>query len=169
VATLAMEALTGAVRGVGLALGADRCWLYAREPATATGIALVRWLRAEDVGDVPDDLTAWSTEPADLARRDPLLRRALEGVAADVVDDTARAAVDHAMERALGHRAFVHLNLHVDGALWGVLQPGMTAAPRAWTGAEREAMLALRPALAALVAATLAGGSLRPQSRREVG
>ncbi len=133
-----MESLTGAVRGVGLALGADRCWLYARDPATASGIALVRWLRAGDVGDVPDDLTAWSTEPADLARRDPLFRRALEGAPADLVDDTARADVDRAMERALGHRAFVHLNLHLDGALWGVLQPGMTAAPRAWTAAERD-------------------------------
>jgi hypothetical protein len=128
----------------------------------------VRWLRAGDVGDVPDDLTAWSTEPADLARRDPLFGRALAGVPADMVDDTARADVDRALERALGHRAFVHLNLHVDGALWGVLQPGMTAAPRAWTPAEREAVLTLRPALAALVAATLRGG-LRPPSRREVG
>ena len=164
-----METLTGAVRGAGRALGADRCWLYARDPATASGIALVRWLRAEDAGDVPGDLTAWSTEPADLARRDPLFGRALAGAPADMVDDTARAGVDRAIERALGHRAFVHLNLHLDGALWGVLQPGMTAAPRAWTAAERADLLALRPALAALVAAALEGGSLRPPSRREVG
>jgi GAF domain-containing protein len=169
VATLAMESLTGAVRGVGRALGADRCWLYARDPATASGIALVRWLRAGDVGDVPDDLTGWSTEPADLARRDPLFGRALEGAPADVVDDTAHADVDRAMERALGHRAFIHLNLHLDGALWGVLQPGMTAAPRAWTAVERAELLALRPALAALVAAALENGRLRPPSRREVG
>jgi hypothetical protein len=45
----------------------------------------------------------------------------------------------------------------------------MTAAPRAWTAAERDAVLALRPALAALVAAALEEGSLRPPSRREVG
>ena len=29
-AALALDALAGAVRGVGRALGADRCWLYAR-------------------------------------------------------------------------------------------------------------------------------------------
>jgi len=164
-----MEALTGAVCGVGRALGADRCWLYVRDPATGSGIALVRWLRVGDVADVPSGLTAWSTEPADLGRRDPLFGRALEGAPADVVEDTARADVDRAMERALGHRAFVHLNLHLDGELWGVLQPGMTAAPRSWTPGERAELLALRPGLAALVAAALDGGGLRPPSRREVG
>ena len=163
-----MESLTGAVAASGARSAPTAAGSTPAIPRPS-GIALVRWLRADDVGDVPDDLTAWSTEPAGLARRDPLFRRALEGAPADVVDDTARADVDRAMERALGHRAFVHLNLHLDGALWGVLQPGITAAPRAWTAAERTELLALRPALAALVAATLEGGGLRPPGRREVG
>jgi hypothetical protein len=167
--SIALEALAGAVRGVGLALGADRCWLYARDPATRSGVALVRWLRAEDVRDLPEDVRVWSTEPAELPARDPLLRRARDGVPADVIGDVAAADVDHELERALGHRAFVHLNLEADGALWGVLQPGMTRAPRAWSGEERAALLALRPALAPLVIAALEGGSGRPASVRLVG
>jgi hypothetical protein len=166
---LAMEALAGAVRGVGSALGADRCWLYAREPGTATGVALVRWLRAGDVNDVPEDVCRWSAEPPDLGRRDPLFGRALDGVAADVIDDVDAADVDLALERALGHRAFVHLNLHADGQLWGVLQPGMTRRPRAWTADERAGLLALRPALTPLVVAAVRAASGRPASRRVVG
>lgn len=165
----ALAALAGAVRSVGLALRADRCWLYARDPATRSGIALVRWLRAEDVADVPEDVRSWSGEAADLPARDPLLRRALAGAPADAVADAATADVDHELERALGHRAFVHLNLHVDGALWGVLQPGMTDAPRTWTDEERAGLLALRPSLALLVVDALEGGGARPASSRLVG
>jgi hypothetical protein len=61
------------------------------------------------------------------------------------------------------------VNLHAGGSLWGVLQPGMTAGPRAWTPDERAALVALRPAFAELVIAALAGGSGRPPSRRVVG
>ena len=162
---LALDAVAGAVRGVGRALGADRCWLYARDPATRTGIALVRWLRADDVPDVPPDLCAWTVEADDLAATDPLFGRALAGIPADAIDDTHAADVHRPLEDALGHRAFVHLNLHHDGALVGVLQPGMTGAPRAWT--ETEALLALRPGLAALTSA--ATGTPRPKSVRLVG
>jgi GAF domain-containing protein len=164
-----MDVLAGAVRSVGLALDADRCWLYARDPETATGVALVRWLRTSAVDDVPEDLRAWSVEPPDLRRRDPLFARALDGAPADAVDDVTEADVDLALERALGHRAFVHVNLHAGGSLWGVLQPGMSTRPRAWTPDERAALLALSPAFAALVVAALAGGSGRPPSRRVVG
>jgi GAF domain-containing protein len=167
--TLPVHALAGAVRGVGLALGADRCWLYARDPTIATGVALVRWLRAGDVADVPQDLRSWNVEAADLSRRDPLFARALAGAPADVIDDVETADVDLSLERALGHRAFVHLNLHANGSLWGVLQPGMTTRPRPWTSAERSALLDLRPALAPLVVAALRGGSGRPASCRAVG
>lgn len=167
--TLVLDALAGAVRGAGLALGADRCWLYARDPVGATGIALVRWLREDGVQDLPRDLWSWSAEAADLPRRDPLFARALGGAPADVIGDVRDADVDLALERALGHRAFVHLNLHANGSLWGVLQPGMTTRSRAWTAAERSALLALRPALAPLLVAALEGGSARPASRRVVG
>jgi hypothetical protein len=167
--SLPVQALAGAVRGVGLALGTDRCWLYARDPATATGVALVRWVRTDAVPDVPEDLRRWSAEAADLPRRDRLFARALAGAPADVIDDAETADVDLSLEHALGHRAFVHLNLHADGSLWGVLQPGMTTGPRAWTPAERSALLDLRPALAPLLVAALRDGSGRPASCRAVG
>jgi len=159
---LAMAALAGAVRGVGRALRADRCWLYARDPADGAGIALVRWLRAGDVADVPLGLRDWTIEAPDLSETDPLFARALAGVPADAIGDTRAARVNRGLEDALGHRAFVHLNLHQDGRLVGVLQPGMTGAPRAWT--ETEALIALRPALAALTAAAIRG--TRPASIR---
>ena len=163
-AELALAALAGAVRGVGCALAADRCWLYARDPATGSGIALVRWLRAADVPDVPADLRNWTAEAPDLPDADPLFARALAGAPADAIADTHAADVHRPLEDALGHRAFVHLNLHHEGALVGVLQPGMTGAPRAWT--ETEALLALRPGLAALTAGAVRH---RPESVRLVG
>jgi hypothetical protein len=144
-------ALIHAVRDTGLALGADRCWLYARDPATGRGIALARWLRDPATPDVPADLHDWAPEPDDLADTDPLFARALAGVPLDAVDDVRTAPVNRELEAALGHRAFVHVNLHRDGALVGVLQPGMTAAPRAWTAAERDGLLRRRAQLAALL------------------
>jgi hypothetical protein len=158
-----LNALAAAVRGAGLALGADRCWLYARDPATAQGIALVRWLRAPGIPDVPADLQVWSAEAPDLAATDPLFARALAGEPLDAIDDVEAAAVNVRLERALGHRAFVHLNLHAGGELLGVLQPGMTT-PRAWAAEELAQLAALRPGLAELL--NVAG---RPPSRLLVG
>ena len=61
--------------------------------------------------------------------------------------------MDPELERALGHRAFIHLNLHVDGVLWGTFQPGMTETPRIWTDQDRGVLLRLRPILAVVAAA----------------
>jgi GAF domain-containing protein len=150
-----MERVTGAVRAVGEALAADRCWLYARDPATARGIALACWRRDDSVTGLPPELSDWQPEAPDLFRTDPLFGRALAGEPLDLIDDVRTADVNRELEQALGHTAFAHLNLHHAGELWGVLQPGMTTGPRAWTPAERDALLALRPALARLVAALI--------------
>jgi GAF domain-containing protein len=163
------EAVAGVVADTGLALGADRCWLYARDPARGRGIALVRWLRTEQVADVPASLRSWTAEAADLAARDPLFARALSGAPLDAVDDAETADVDRELEAALGHRAFLHLNLHAGGRLWGTLQPGMTRGPRAWTPAERRRVLELRPALGAALAALVERDGERLASRRLVG
>ena len=156
--SLALTALEGAVRAVGEALAADRCWLYGRDPAARCGIALVRWRRDDAVTDLPPELRDWQPEAPGLARTDPLFGRALAGEPLDLVDDISAADVDQELERALGHTAFAHLNLHHGGELWGVLQPGMTGGPRAWTARERDALLALRPGLAPLVAAAVQSG-----------
>jgi GAF domain-containing protein len=163
--SLGVAVLAGAVRAVGQKLGADRCWLYARDPGAGAGVALVRWLRAEDVTDVPAELCAWTPEAPDLAQTDPLFARALAGVGADAIVDTRIADVNRPLEDALGHRAFVHLNLRHDGELVGVLQPGMTVEPRAWH--ELDDLIALRPGLAALTTAAVRGG--RPDGVRLVG
>jgi GAF domain-containing protein len=150
------------VREVGLGLGADRCWLYARDPQRRAGIALVRWLRAPGVPDVPAELHRWTPEAADLATIDPLFARALAGHPVDVIDDAETGPCNAELERALGHRAFIHLNLHADGVLWGTLQPGMTATARRWTDAERDRLLAMRPRLTRLVAGSPTGSHWRP-------
>jgi GAF domain-containing protein len=155
---LALAALEGAVRAVGEALAADRCWLYGRDPETRCGTALTLWRRDATVTGLPPELRTWRPEAPDLPRTDPLFGRALAGEPLDLVDDTSTTDVDAVLERALGHRAFAHLNLHHGGELWGVLQPGMSDGPRAWTGPERDALLALRPALAPLVAAAVQSG-----------
>jgi GAF domain-containing protein len=161
----AVAVLAAAVRAVGQALAADRCWLYARDPGARAGVALVRWLRAEAVTDVPVGLHGWTPEAPDLARTDPLFARAIAGRAADAVDDTRSADVDRPLEDALGHRSFVHLNLHHEAQLVGVLQPGMTSRPREW--GDLDALIALRPAFAALTAVAVAGR--RPASIRLIG
>lgn len=160
-----LSQLVGIVESVGASLGADRCWLYARLPDRRRGIALVRWLRHAGVPDVPDDLCRWTDEAPDLPERDPLLARALAGEPLDAVADVTDAAVEPELERALGHRAFVHVNLHVDGVLWGTLQPGMSAEPRTWTAEEQAELLAIRPVVAAVLAVLVTehGEGLRSQ------
>lgn len=96
---------------VGSELGADRCWLYARDPSRRIGIALARWRRSVEVRDVPEDLWQWTPEGDDLAEIDPLFARALAGHPLDAIDDATTGPCNAELERALGHRAFIHLNL----------------------------------------------------------
>lgn len=163
------QTLARIVRDVGLELGADRCWVYARDPRRRRGIAAVRWLRSAEVADVPAELAGWAAEAPDLHDVDPLFARALAGEPLDVVDDALTGACNPALERALGHRAFVHLNLHLDGVLWGTVQPGMTAAPRRWSERDRELLSALRPALTRLVAELVRSRGDGLRSRRLIG
>ena len=162
------ETLARIVRDIGVELRADRCWVYARDPRRRHGIAAVRWLRTEEVADVPAELADWTAETADLPDIDPLFARALAGRPLDVVDDALTGACNPALERILGHRAFVHLNLHVDGVLWGTVQPGMTAAARRWSEAERELLSGLRPELARTVAELVRTRGVALRSRRLV-
>jgi GAF domain-containing protein len=157
------------VAAAGAQLAADRCWLYARDPRRRRGIALVRWLRTPEIPDLPAELRTWTDEAPGLDRRDPLFARALAGAELDLIADAETADVDRELERALGHRAFAHLNLHAGGELWGTLQPGMTGAPRAWTAADRRRLLDLRPALGRALAALVRRDGERLASRRLVG
>jgi GAF domain-containing protein len=163
------QALARIVSAVGLHLSANRCWLYARHPERRRGVAAVRWLRTSEIADLPEDLHQWSYEPSDLPARDPLFAHALAGQAIDVIDDATCGPVDAGLEQALGHRAFVHLNLHARGSLWGTLQPGMTRIPRHWTTGERSFLLDLRPVLAPMLASLVAARGDRLRSQRVIG
>jgi hypothetical protein len=126
----------------------------------------VRWLSRPGVPDVPAEVRTWTAEAPDLPARDPLFARALAGVPLDAVDDVEAGGVDADLERALGHRAFLHANLHHHGELWGTLQPGMTDAPRSWTPADRDAVLRVRDDLARRVAALVRERGERLRSLR---
>lgn len=147
------ETLARIVRDIGVELRVDRCWVYARDPELRRGIAAVRWLRSPEIADVPAALHDWTTEAPDLHETDPLFSRALAGERLDTVDDAVSGPCNPAIEQALGHRAFAHLNLHVDGVLWGTVQPGMTAAPRRWSELDRVQLSSLRLPLARMVKA----------------
>jgi hypothetical protein len=126
----------------------------------------VRWLSRPGVPDVPAEVRTWTAEAPDLPARDPLFARALAGVPLDAVDDVEAGGVDAELEWALGHRAFLHANLHHDGELWGTLQPGMTERPRAWIAADRELVLRVRGDLAPRVAALVREHGERLRSLR---
>jgi GAF domain-containing protein len=163
------ETLARIVRDVGVELGADRCWVYARHPRRRRGIAVVRWLRSAEVTDVPAELADWADEAPDLPDVDRLFARALAGEPLDVVDDALAGGCNPALERVLGHRAFLHVNLHLEGVLWGTVQPGMTAAPRRWSERDRELLTTLRPALSRMVAELVRSRGERLRSRRLIG
>ena len=163
------DALGRIVRDIGIELVADRCWVYARDPELRCGIAAVRWLRSVDVTDVPADIVDWAAETPDLDVVDPLFGRALTGTRLAVVDDVLDGPCNPELERILGHRAFVHLNLHADGVLWGTVQPGMTTAPRRWTERDLALLNGLRPALTRMVRALVRERGDRLRSRLLVG
>jgi GAF domain-containing protein len=159
------------VRAFARAIDADRCFLYLREPARNRAGVVVCWRRDEGVPDLPDRYFAgWFDEDPKVHTDDPMFADALRGQPAAYIADTeaAEAGVNPEVERKFNHRALVHVNLNVDGRLWGILEP-MTVAPRSWTAADRAVIEATRAALTPRVRELIGVGPWPHASLRLVG
>jgi GAF domain-containing protein len=136
---LPVEALTQAVRLVGRALLADRCFLYVRQPAQNQGRTAFCWRQSRDIPDaiLPD----YKPDTTDLPAEDPLIRAGLAGKPSVFVDDVETAGPDVLNRdfeaRNLGHRALIHAHIHDTDGLWAILQPSVFGWPRHWTDSEK--------------------------------
>lgn len=125
---------------LGEALQCDRCFIYLRNPATGMGKVPYCWCRTPEIPTVFD--ADWKPEPTSLADEDPMFAAALRAEPSIYVDDVETASSD-VLNRTFeqenfGHRALIHVHLHQDGQLWGVLQPSMFGQPRHWTDVDRQ-------------------------------
>lgn len=153
--------LNEAVRLVGEALHADRCFLCVRNPATRQSRIAFVWRRDETVPDVRPEHREWVDETP-LPAEDPLYAAALAGRPSVYVNDVEAAppgVLNRDFEaRTFGHRALVHAHLVENGELWGILQPCVFGQPRTWTDADRFVIETVLPKLAPVVRAFVTGG-----------
>ncbi len=137
--TMAEVALQKAVEKIGRYLGADRCFLYIRQPDQQRGRIAFQWRRNETIPDViqPD----WQADTTHLPKEDPLIRAALNMQPSVYVEDVEKASSEvlnrEFEQRTFGHRALVHAHVQADGQLWGILQPCVFGQPRQWSPNER--------------------------------
>lgn len=147
------ETLSRVVQTVGMALNADRCFLYVRQPDQQRGRIAFQWRRDDSIPDViqPD----WQADTTDLPQEDPLFRAAIELRPSVYVDDVEAAGPDvlnlEFEQKTFGHRSLIHAHIHTDGQLWGILQPSMFGQPRHWTEAERVQLEAILPRLQPII------------------
>ncbi len=126
----------------GRAIGADRCLLFLYEPVARKARCTHQWVaRPEWAFARPDK--GWDAMDQDaVAREDPMFALALSEPEALFIDDIEKA--DPALVNApyeienFKHRGLVHAPLMENGVLWGILEPCVIAAPRAWTQADRD-------------------------------
>lgn len=157
------QTLNGVVKAVGTALGADRCFLYVRQPDRQHGRIAFCWRKDDTIPDViqPD----WQPDTTDLPREDPLIRAGLAMQPSVYVDDVETAGpevLNQEFERkTFGHRALIHAHIQQDGQLWGILQPCVFMGPRHWTEIEKThveaALTRLQPVIEAYVGLVPAG------------
>lgn len=149
------ETLNRVVQSVGLALNADRCFLYVRQPDQQHGRIAFQWRKDDTIPDViqPD----WQPDTIDLPQEDPLFRAAIELRPSVYVDDVETATPDvlnrEFEHKTFGHRALIHAHIQQDGQLWGILQPCLFGQPRHWTGDEKAEIELILPRLQPLIAA----------------
>lgn len=137
--TMAEVMLQKAVEKIGRYLGADRCFLYVRQPDQERGRTAFQWRRNETIPDVIQP--NWQPDTTQLPKEDPLIRAGLAMQPSIYVEDVERAAPDvlnrDFEQRMFGHRALVHAHIQADGQLWGILQPCVFGHPRQWSPNER--------------------------------
>jgi hypothetical protein len=145
-------------RDFGMAIAADRCFLYVRHHQSRSGLVAACWLRDETSLDLPEhDYLPFDPEPKFLHTSDPMFVAALHGHPATFVSDVrdADGAVNAAFEEEFNHRALVHINLNDVDGLWAILQPAMNRLPRQWNAADRRLVTAARAHLTPVLAAAM--------------
>lgn len=156
----APDALLGALMPVlSKALDCDRCVLFLRDPGTQKSRATHAWARKPEFALARED-TGWQVESPTLATEDPMFGEALHNPVALYIEDvtTAEPALVNAefeLEH-FKHRALVHAPIYHDGLMYGILEPCVIGAPRAWTDADRETVALVQKRIAPAVAAYVA-------------
>lgn len=156
----AQALLEAVVEQVGRYLGADRCFLYLRQPSQRHGRIAVQWRRNDrNVGpNIPDVIQPdWQPDTDELPQEDPLFRAAITGQPSVYVADVETAdpnVLNRDFENhTFGHRALIHAHVWADGQLWGILQPCVFGQPRIWTTDDRTYIEKQLPGLVAPIRA----------------
>jgi GAF domain-containing protein len=160
------------VREFGMAIEADRCFLYVRHHPSRSGMVAACWLRNQSTLDLPPhDYEPFDPEPDFLHTSDPMFVAALKGMPATFVTDVRDAAgdVNAAFEEEFNHRSLIHINLNDDQGLWGILQPAMNHTPRVWSDRDRVLVETARQVLTPIVAAALRPGPWRHAPHQQIG
>lgn len=154
------DTLNRVVECVGMALQADRCFLYVRQPEQERGRTAFCWRKHPGIPDKNTIRPDWEPDTDALPAQDPLIRAGLAMKPSVYVDDVETAG-PHVLNRqfeeeTFGHRALIHAHIQQDNQLWGILQPCMFGTPRHWTNEEKAQIEAILPRLQPIIAAYVA-------------
>lgn len=154
------QTLNQVVECVGMALQADRCFLYVRQPDQGRGRTAFCWRKHQGIPDKNTIQPDWESDTDELPALDPLIRAALAMKPSVYVDDVKTASPQVLNQRfeeeTFGHRALIHAHIQRDNKLWGILQPCMFGSPRHWTDEEKTQIEAILPRLQPVIAAYVA-------------
>ena len=154
------DTLDQVVQVVGMALNADRCFLYVRQPDLGQGRTAFCWRKNEDIPTQNTIQPNWQPDTDELPAQDPLIRAGLAMKPSVYIDDVNTAGPDVLNRRfeqeTFGHRALIHAHIQRDKKLWGILQPSMFGNPRHWSDEEKTQIEAILPRLQPVIAAYVA-------------
>ena len=147
------KTLNEAMQVVGQHLGADRCFLYVRQPDKERGRIAFCWRKDGEIDQVfqPD----WLPDTTDYPQTSPMNQINLnsrEPVYVDDVKTSGPGVLNQVFSQdTYGHRAFIQAPLRQDGKLWGILVPSIFGESHTWTDDEKKAIEAILPRLQPIV------------------
>lgn len=147
------KTLNEAMKLIGEHIGADRCFLYVRQPNQERGRIAFCWRKDGEIDQVfqPD----WLPDTTDRPQTDPMNRISLDSKEPVYVDDvkTSGPGVLNQVfsQDTYGHRAFVEAPIRQSGQLWGILVPSIFGESHTWTDDEKSEIEAILPRLQPLI------------------
>lgn len=137
------------------ALDCDRCVLYLRDPHTRLSGATHAWERKPEYALSRDNYD-WQEEPPSLVEDDPMFAEALRSPVALFIEDVTNAdpsLVNREYElKYFRHRALVHAPLYHEELMYGIFEPSVMEAPRAWSSFDREIIAMIQARIAPVAA-----------------